>query len=142
MGASSIAKGAIKTAVRECAEFLIKEEVEQVAKKQFTKGGVYVLKDGDVIVRSGRTKNLAKRKIQHAKNKETAGLDFKDLYHTDDYAVQRGLEHFVGKKFEKTASKANGGLDKIKAMSDKVLNSQKGNDYLNKAEAFLKNLEK
>jgi RHS repeat-associated protein len=137
LGGSSVAKGAIKTAVREGAELLIKEEVEQIVKKEITKGGTYVLKDGETIVRTGRTKNLATREIQHKAGKETKDLTFEAVHHTDSHAEQRGLEHLLSKKFEKTASKANGGLNKIKAMSDKTLKSAKGQNYLKAAEDFL-----
>ncbi|MEO6549860.1 MAG: DUF6443 domain-containing protein [Ferruginibacter sp.] len=140
LGGSSIAKGAIKTAVREGAELLIKEEVEQVIKKEITKGGTYVLKDGEIIVRTGRTKNLATRELQHKAGKETKDLTFQAIHHTDSHAAQRGLEHQLSKKFEKTASKANGGLNKIKAMSDKTLNSTKGQNYLKAAEEHLKKI--
>jgi len=140
LGGSSIAKGTIKTAVREGAEIIAKETVEQVVKKEITKGGTYALKDGETIVRTGRTKNLAQRKVQHETGKETKGLTFDAVHHTDDHATQRGLEHILSKKFEKTASKANGGLNKIKAMSDKTLKSTKGQNYLKAAAEHLKKI--
>jgi RHS repeat-associated protein len=164
LGGSSVAKGAVKTAVREGAEILakevaeqaikegaeiitkevveqvVKEGTEQVVKKAVTKGGTYVLKKGETVVRTGRTKNLAKRKLQHEGGKETKGLTFQAVDKVDDKAAQRGLEHVLSKKYESTASKANGGLNKIKTMSDKTLNSDKGKKYLQAAEDFLKGL--
>jgi len=168
MGGASVIKGTVKTILKQSAKTLVKEEVEQVVKSEVrniaknqvrnvgqkvvkkvddvpipttqTKGGTYVLKDGDKVVRTGRTKDLSKREIQHKGGKETKDLTFEAVHHTDDYGTQRGLEHMLSKKFEATASKAKGGLNKIKAMSDKVLNGTKGQGYLKAAEEHLSKL--
>jgi hypothetical protein len=45
----------------------------------------------------------------------------------------------LGREFESTAGKGvKGSLNKIKAMSDKVLNSAKGQNYLQAAQEHLK----
>jgi hypothetical protein len=60
-----------------------------------TKGGVYVLKDGDDVVRSGRSNDLHRRELEHKRDPELGKLNFEPRYHTDDYATQRGLEQYV-----------------------------------------------
>jgi predicted GIY-YIG superfamily endonuclease len=106
---------------------------------QNAKGGVYGLLDKAVnaFVRTGRTKDLAKREAQHQTAKETKDLKFVELHRTDDYAAQRGLEHIEHGKHNSTAGKENGGLNKIKAMSDQKLNSPQGKSYLDAAKKFL-----
>jgi|GEM_PF-3913845 len=101
-------------------------------------GGVYRLVDSKgVVKRTGRTKNHAQRAKQHATAKDTKGLKYEDVYRTDDYATQRGLEHLLYKAHSKTASKANGGLNKIKAIADK---NKKKDSYLDAAQNFLNQL--
>ena len=99
------------------------------------KGGVYVLKDSDdKIVRTGRTKDLKKREAQHASNEETEGLKFKTEYETDNYIEQRGLEKHVYDN-NPQAQSSNGGLNKIKPVSDKNKNKT---TYDNAAKDYLK----
>lgn len=70
-------------------------KVGKAAVTQEAKGGVYVLKDGNTIVRTGRTKNLAAREAQLARHPVLGDYKFKAVYHTDDYATQRGLEQIL-----------------------------------------------
>jgi RHS repeat-associated protein len=87
--------------------------------KKAAKGGVYTLSDeSGTVVRTGRTKDLKQRKVQHESNKDTKDLEFNEEHRTDDYAEQRGLENKVYND-NPQAQSANGGLNKIKAISDK-----------------------
>ena len=100
------------------------------------KGGVYALVDEDgVVKRTGRTKDLKKRKADHKNDKDLKHLEFVELYKTDDYNTQRGLEHKVYTENEVTAHKDNGGFNKIKAISDSNGNKdtyiKAGADFLN-----------
>ncbi|WP_159102736.1 DUF6443 domain-containing protein [Flectobacillus major] len=113
----------------------ISDAIDAVKGADNAKGGVYVLKDGDTVVRTGRTKDLATREAQH-KNDPTLGkYEFETKYKTDSYAEQRGLEHKVSKQYESTASKANGGHNKINAIGDKNPNKAK---YIQAADDYLK----
>jgi hypothetical protein len=60
-------------------------------------GGTYVLKDPVTgqVMRTGRTGNLAQRKVQHASSPITKGLDFEVDLATDDYNAQRVREQIV-----------------------------------------------
>jgi uncharacterized protein RhaS with RHS repeats len=99
------------------------------------KGGVYVLKDADdKIVRTGRTKDLDKRKSQHASNDETKELQFDAVHKTDDYNEQRGLEKVLYDN-NPQAKSTNGGLNKVKPISDK---NDKKTIYENAAKDYLK----
>jgi RHS repeat-associated protein len=102
--------------------------------KKAAKGGVYSLKDADdKVVRTGRTKDLDKRKDQHATGKDTKDLKFEEEYRTDNYSEQRGLEKVVYDK-NPQAQSSNGGLNKIKPISDKNKNKttyeNAANDYI------------
>ena len=57
-------------------------------------GGVYVLKDPrtDEVVRSGRTKDLARREAEHARDKSLKKYKFEVVYKANCYKAQRGLE--------------------------------------------------
>ena len=103
------------------------------------KGGVYVLMDNGVVVRTGRTKNLKRRARDHARNPKTKHLTFVDVYKTDDYNAQRGLEHKIYKLHESTASQSNGGLNKIAAIRDTNPNKP---TYITAADKYLENLNK
>ena len=60
------------------------------------KGGVYALRNAEgVVVRTGRTKDLARRAAEHLRDPATKDFTFETLYRTDVYAAQRGLEQFV-----------------------------------------------
>lgn len=105
------------------------------AGKDAIKGGVYVLREGETVVRSGRTINLAQRQVQHASDPVLKKFTFETVYKTDAYSEQRGLEHLVYKA-NPTAKAANGGYNKIGAISEKNPNFSK---YLKAAEEFLRN---
>jgi RHS repeat-associated protein len=95
-------------------------------------GGVYELVDPetDVVVRTGRTNDLARRRAEH---EDTYGdaYEFRVKYRTDNYDEQRGLEE----KAYNDATEAGGGqLNKIKAISDRNPNAPR---YRNAAEKYL-----
>lgn len=64
-------------------------------------GGVYVLVDPSTgrVMRSGRTNELGRRRLEHARDARSRGFDFEVLYKTDSYPAQRGLEHMVHNKY-------------------------------------------
>jgi hypothetical protein len=95
------------------------------------KGGTYVLRDGEDVVRTGRTKDLARRKLEHARNPAFSKYDFEIVHQTDVYAEQRGLEEVLNKKYKAP-------LDKIRAIS--LLNPNR-RDYINAAKKFLEALK-
>ncbi len=101
------------------------------------KGGVYVLKDGEKVVRTCRIKDLAKREIPHANDAELGKFKFETKHKTDVHAEQRGLEDMLYRK-NPSAQSVNGGFNKIKAMSDRVRNSAKGKGCIKAAEKYLK----
>ena len=142
LGAIPVAGVAIKTiaATTKVVSIIYKAKalkavVLLASAKKAAKGGVYVLKDVDLVVRSGRTKNLVLREAQHLRDKVLGKFKFETQYASDVYEEQRGLEEVVAKQFENTASSANGGFNKINAISgknDKIL------EYRKAAEEFLK----
>ena len=99
------------------------------------KGGVYVLKDGETVVRTGRTKDLIRREMEHANHPVLKKYEFETKHKTDNYAEQRGLEYKVSKQYESTASKANGGHNKINAINE---NNSNKPIYIQAAEDYLK----
>lgn len=99
------------------------------------KGGVYSLKDADdKVVRTGRSKDLETRKKQHASGQDTKDLKFEEEFRTDNYSEQRGLEKVVYDK-NPQAQSSNGGLNKIKPISDKNKNKE---SYENAAKDYIK----
>lgn len=59
-------------------------------------GGVYSLRDeAGNVVRTGRTKDLARRRGEHARDPELGQYRFRPEYRTDDYTTQRGLEQLL-----------------------------------------------
>ena len=113
----------------------VKKAVEGASDAKRVKGGVYVLKDADdKVIRTGRTKDLNKRKDQHALNEDTKDLRFEEKYKTDNYNEQRGLEQKVFND-NPQAKSSNGGLNKIKPISDKNENKT---IYENAAKDYLK----
>ncbi len=99
------------------------------------KGGVYSLSEPTTgtVKRTGRTKDMAQRKNQHANGDETKDLDFNEEYRTDDYAEQRGLEQKVYDA-NPQAQSAKGGLNKIKPIGDR---NKKKPDYEKAADDYL-----
>jgi hypothetical protein len=60
------------------------------------KGGTYLLKNADdVVMRTGRSKNLARRAGDHGRDPATRDLTFEVDKRTDDYAAQRGREQIL-----------------------------------------------
>jgi hypothetical protein len=115
-------------------------DIKGLSKSCPPQGGVYVLKDeNDVVVRTGRTKNLKRREQDHARNPKTKNLTFETVYKTDDYNTQRGLENRIYKQYEGTASKSNGGLNQIGAISDTNPNKS---TYEKATDKYLKDLNK
>jgi len=87
------------------------------AAEQAAKGGTYVLKNSDgTVVRTGRTNDLARREREHGL--DHPDLDFEVDKYTDDYRAQRGREQDLHDA-NPSAHAANGGLDKIKPISDR-----------------------
>jgi RHS repeat-associated protein len=103
-----------------------------VAKKK-AKGGVYVLKDGAKVVRTGRSKNLNKRRLEHARTVELQDFDFQIKYTTDDYAEQRGLEHLLYEKHAATAGPGVG-FNKVGAIANR---NKKKKSYIAAAMKYL-----
>jgi hypothetical protein len=59
-------------------------------------GGVYSLRDGaGNVVRTGRSKDLARREAEHARDPVLGRYRFQPEYRTNDYATQRGLEQLL-----------------------------------------------
>lgn len=79
-------------------------------------------------MRSGRTKDLAMREAQHARNPDLKDYVFETVHRTDDYAQQRGMEELLNKTY-------NPPLDKILPISPTNPNAQVYRDaaqqYLN-----------
>ncbi|MNV67521.1 hypothetical protein D3C71_1603250 [compost metagenome] len=60
------------------------------------KGGTYLLKDAEgIVMRTGRTKDLARRELEHARDPALKDLDFSAVHRTDVRAEQRGLEQML-----------------------------------------------
>jgi len=112
--------------------------LEKAAVKEAAKGGTYTLRESGIVKRTGRTNNLARRKLEHEASEETGHLTFVEEHRTDNYAAQRGLEHTLYELHKGTAATSKGGLNKIRAMSEKTLKSEKGKGYIKAAENYLK----
>jgi hypothetical protein len=100
------------------------------------RGGVYRLMDGDRVVRTGRTKNLDSRRLDHGRHKTTSGYRFEVVYRTDDYAVQRGLEQMLYDA-SPSALSSNGGLNRIRPISQRNPRLEK---YMRAARPFAERL--
>jgi hypothetical protein len=120
--------GAVSTALNMAKKAVVKKGKDEVAKA--AKGGVYVLKDKDGNVqRSGRTKDLDRRKKEHKRDEETKDLDFEPVHKTDNYAEQRGLE-------QKVHDDHNPPLNKIEPINPK---NPRKEEYKKAAEKHLNN---
>ena len=87
--------------------------VEKVAK-----GGTYKLRNFEnEVKRTGRSKNLERRKGQHARSEETKDLEFEVDRRTDNYPEQRGREHRIWEEHPEARAE-NGGLNKAKPIRD------------------------
>ncbi|WP_328516390.1 RHS repeat-associated core domain-containing protein, partial [Ralstonia pseudosolanacearum] len=95
------------------------------------RGGVYVLRniEGD-IVRSGRSKNLARRETEHARDPRLSDYTFEAAARTDVYAEQRGLEQMLHDTYDPI-------LNRIRPIS---LNNKKIDAYMEAAREYMKRL--
>ena len=85
------------------------------------KGGTYVLKDPNTgkVVRTGRTKDLERRRKEHQRNPVFEKMDYKIDKRTDNYDEQRGREHIIHEKFNHPK------LNRNKPIADKNPNKEK-----------------
>jgi len=93
------------------------------------KGGVYLLRDkiSGSVMRTGRTNNLLRRELEHARNSDLEEFRFETIYKTNNYDQQRGLEQMLHDQFIPP-------LNRINPISPTNLNRE---DYLNAAHDFL-----
>lgn len=96
------------------------------------KGGAYLLRDpkSGQPMRSGRTKDMLRRKGDHARDPALKDLDFDPIYPTDIYAEQRGLEQYLHDTLKPP-------LNKINPISP---NNPNLKSYLNAAKRYLNKL--
>lgn len=66
-------------------------------KRRKPKGGTYLLLHPETgqVLRTGRTKDLERRRKEHARELETELLEFQVDRYTDSYAEQRGREQII-----------------------------------------------
>jgi RHS repeat-associated protein len=76
------------------------------------RGGVYRLVDSNTgeVVRTGRSNNLVRRRTEHARDIQFQNYRFDEVWRTDDYAQQRGLEKILHERY-------NPPLNKIRPIS-------------------------
>jgi hypothetical protein len=78
---------------------------------------VYTLRDdAGNVVRTGRSSDLAVRRLQLANDPTLGQFRFQVEYGTDVYAEQRGLEQMLYDQYPE-AQAANGGYNVIRAVS-------------------------
>ena len=87
------------------------DKVADVARvgDEAAQGGTYVLRDpatGEVM-RTGRTKDLARRRGEHARDPALRDLDFKISSRTDVYSEQRGLEQLLHDAYQPPLNRIN-----------------------------------
>ncbi|MGW5237402.1 toxin TcdB middle/N-terminal domain-containing protein [Monashia sp. NPDC004114] len=92
------------------------------------KGGVYLIKIGGVVRRTGRATDFTSRASAH-RRAFGQHITFKKKFKTNNYAEQRGLEHYVYMKHAATAN-----LNMIGAISKK---NKKRNQYIAAGRAYL-----
>jgi RHS repeat-associated protein len=61
------------------------------------RGGIYLLRNPvtEVVVRTGRSNDLGRRRGDHARNPVLRDYQFETVHRTDNYAQQRGLEQMI-----------------------------------------------
>lgn len=103
---------------------------DDLQNSRLPKGGTYILRDRETgeIVRSGRTNNLMRREIEHARSNKFRDYDFEVVHRTDIYAEQRGLEQMLHDSFKPQ-------LNRIRPINP--LNPRRSN-YIKAAEEYLK----
>jgi RHS repeat-associated protein len=91
-------------------------------------GGTYVLEnDEGVVMRTGRSNDLARRELEHARDPALEDFKFKIVHETNIRAEQRGLEQLLHDKFKPP-------LNKVRPISP--LNPRRGT-YLKAADNYL-----
>jgi RHS repeat-associated protein len=102
-----------------------------IVQKKIGRGGVYILRDRDTleIMRSGRTNDFDRRRDEHARDPDLKDLIFEEVYQTNDYPEQRGLEQILHDLYDPP-------LDKIRPVSPDNPNAdfyrRSAEDYLNR----------
>ncbi|QPJ62208.1 MAG: RHS repeat-associated core domain-containing protein [Candidatus Nitronauta litoralis] len=93
--------------------------------KFLPKGGTYKLKTPDGgVKRTGRSKDLERRKKEHKRDPQTKDLEFEVDKRTDSYDAQRGREQIVHDQHPE-ARVENGGLNKKNPIGDRNRNRKK-----------------
>jgi hypothetical protein len=60
------------------------------------KGGTYLLRNAEgAVMRTGRSKDLARRALEHGRDSELKDLSFEVVHRTDVRSEQRGLEQML-----------------------------------------------
>ena len=80
------------------------------------------------VMRTGRSNNLIRRRAEHARDVQLQNYRFDEVWRTDDYAQQRGLEQILHERH-------NPPLNKIHPISP---HNRRINEYLRAADDFLK----
>ena len=73
------------------------------------KGGTYMLIDSETgqVMRTGRTKDLERRKLEHRRDPETAKHEFEIDRQTDSYPEMRGREQVIHDLYKPPLNKVN-----------------------------------
>ena len=58
-----------------------------------------------VVVRTGRTRDLARRQLEHARDPELSRYEFEPVHRTDSYTEQRGLEQILDDQYNPTLNR-------------------------------------
>ena len=135
-GITDLAKGVETTGARAAKATEVVAATDRVAgtivneaKTPVTKGGAYVMLDQSTgeVMRTGRSRDLARRRTELGRNPDTKHFSFEPVYRTDIYEEQRGLEELLHDRY-------NPPLNKIRPISPTNPNYQK---YLDAARDFL-----
>jgi RHS repeat-associated protein len=104
-----------------------------IIRGEVPKGGTYKLEEPQTgaVKRTGRTKDLKRRQLEHARGEATKDLDFRVDKRTDDYDTQRGQEQVIYDQHPE-AKAENGGLNMNQPISPTNPNKE---DYMNAAAA-------
>jgi len=71
-------------------------------------GGTYALRDAEGnVMRTGRTNNLARRELEHARDPNLKDFTFEVQQRTDVRSEQRGLEQMLHDKYSPPLNKIN-----------------------------------
>jgi len=82
---------------------------EDLIKSQDVVGGVYRLIDAEtgVTMKTGRTNDLARRAGEHFRNPDLSTFDFEQVWKTNSYNEQRGLEQILHDLYTPPLDKIN-----------------------------------